>query len=155
MTASAPTICSSCKSPFSRASRKTKSSARVSILEVMLTIADSIRAMQTQLRSDRFLVTTATKFGSHLFSPHRAAFIRSSTNRRSGTTQTEQKFRVRFRFLQPGDEHFHGLDWAESLHRAPQAVNALQLLGMVNKFLFARAGPVDVDRRENAALNQA
>src|ERR1035437_2251382 len=69
--------------------------------------------------------------------------------------EAEEKLGVGLGLLQPRDEHLHRLDRAEALHRAAEAVDALQFLGVIDELLLARAGAIDVDRGENAALNES
>src|SRR3569833_4075816 len=69
--------------------------------------------------------------------------------------QAQQELGVRLGLPEPGNEHFHRLDGAKSLHRTSQGVDALEFIRVINELFFAGARPVNVDRREDAAFDQA
>ena len=52
-------------------------------------------------------------------------------------SEAEEELGVGLRLLQPGDQHLHRLDRTKALHGAPQSVNALQFLGVVDELFFA------------------
>ena len=66
----------------------------------------------------------------------------------------QQELDVAPGLLEFAEQQFHRLDRRHARERAAEQDDAVVFVGMVEQFLFARAGALDVDRGENAAVHQ-
>src|ERR1043165_4861924 len=69
-------------------------------------------------------------------------------------SHTQQEFDVALGFLELVQHQFHGLDRRHARESAAQQDDAIQLVRMIEQFLFACARALDVDGRENPAVHE-
>src|SRR6516162_258976 len=72
----------------------------------------------------------------------------------SGNAHAQQKLNVAAGFFEFVEDQFHCFDRGNACQRATENDNFVVFIRVIEEFLFAGAGALDIDRGENASVHQ-